>query len=52
MESNEVIIQTIDLKKVYGEGDAEVDALKGINITIRQANLSPSWVPAVPAKVH
>jgi putative ABC transport system ATP-binding protein len=32
---NEILIETIDLKKIYGEGDAEVTALKGINIQIR-----------------
>ncbi len=30
----ETIIQTIGLKKVYGEGDAEVIALHGVDITI------------------
>ncbi len=30
----EVIIETIDLRKVYGEGDGQVTALDGINIKI------------------
>lgn len=32
---NETIIETIDLKKVYGTGDAEVFAVNGISIKIR-----------------
>ncbi len=40
METNnspqkEMIIETIDLKKVYGSGDAEVKAVNGISIQIR-----------------
>ena len=31
----EFLIETVDLTKIYGEGDAEVIALKGINIKIR-----------------
>ena len=34
MMDREVIIETIDLKKVYGEGDGQVTALDGINIKI------------------
>src|SRR5512140_129539 len=30
----QAIIETIDLKKVYGEGDAEVTAVNGISIQI------------------
>ena len=35
IEEKETIIQTIGLKKVYGEGDAEVIALRGIDLTIK-----------------
>jgi putative ABC transport system ATP-binding protein len=34
MMDREVIIETVDLKKVYGEGDGQVTALDGINIKI------------------
>ena len=34
MMDREVIIETIELKKVYGEGDGQVTALDGINIKI------------------
>jgi len=34
MESRPAIIQVVDLKKVYGSGEAEVTALNGINLTI------------------
>jgi len=34
MMDREVIIETIDMKKVYGEGDGQVMALDGINIKI------------------
>jgi putative ABC transport system ATP-binding protein len=50
METNEVIIQTIDLKKVYGEGDAEVVALHDINITIQQGEFVAIMGPSGSGK--
>ncbi len=50
MQTNEVIIQTIDLKKVYGEGDAEVIALHGINITIHQGEFVAIMGPSGSGK--
>ena len=34
--NNGVIIETVDLMKVYGEGDAEVRALDGVSIQIKE----------------
>ncbi|RPI98036.1 MAG: ABC transporter ATP-binding protein [Chloroflexi bacterium] len=34
MESKQAIIETIDLRKIYGEGEAEVVAVNGISIRI------------------
>jgi putative ABC transport system ATP-binding protein len=31
--SNQVAAQAIDLRKVYGQGDASVEALRGISVT-------------------
>ncbi len=50
METNEIIIQTIDLKKVYGEGDAEVIALHGIDITIHQGEFVAIMGPSGSGK--
>jgi putative ABC transport system ATP-binding protein len=37
------------ITKVYGSGDAEVRALRGIDMEIQAASSSPSWGPAARA---
>ncbi len=46
----ELLIETIDLMKVYGEGDAEVVALKGINIQIRNGEFVAIMGPSGSGK--
>ncbi len=50
METNETIIQTINLKKIYGEGDAEVVALSDINITIHEGEFVAIMGPSGSGK--
>ena len=37
------------LTKIYHVGDVDVHALRGVDLSVRRANLSPSSVPADPA---
>lgn len=46
------IIKVEDLCKTYDSGVVQVNALKHINITIEQANSSPSWAILVQANPH
>ncbi len=46
----EVIIETVDLKKVYGEGDAEVTAVNGISIRIRSGEFVAIMGPSGSGK--
>ena len=46
----EVIIETIDLKKVYGEGDAEVTAVNGISIQIQSGEFVAIMGPSGSGK--
>ncbi len=46
----ETIIQTIGLKKVYGEGDAEVIALHGVDITIHSGEFVAIMGPSGSGK--
>jgi putative ABC transport system ATP-binding protein len=48
--SSELLIETMDLKKVYGEGDAEVAALKGINIQIHSGEFVAIMGPSGSGK--
>jgi putative ABC transport system ATP-binding protein len=46
----EMIIETIDLKKVYGEGDAEVAAVNGISIQIKSGEFVAIMGPSGSGK--
>lgn len=42
------ILETRNLRKIYGSGDTEVRALDGVNLSVDSANLSPLWAPPAP----
>jgi putative ABC transport system ATP-binding protein len=50
MGSSETIIQTINLQKIYGEGDAQVVALNGIDITIHEGEFVAIMGPSGSGK--
>ena len=50
MMEKEVIIETIDLKKMYGEGDAEVAAVNGISIQIQSGEFVAIMGPSGSGK--
>ncbi|HEX9018176.1 MAG TPA: ABC transporter ATP-binding protein [Anaerolineaceae bacterium] len=46
----ELIIETVDLKKIYGEGDAEVTAVNGISIQIQEGEFVAIMGPSGSGK--
>jgi len=50
MESRPALIQVVDLKKVYGSGDAQVIALNGINLTITEGEFVAIMGPSGSGK--
>ena len=44
------ILETKDLRKIYGSGENEVHALDGVSISVDEANLS--LLSALPAAVN
>ncbi|WP_054520292.1 ABC transporter ATP-binding protein [Thermanaerothrix daxensis] len=50
MENEPIIIRTENLKKVYGSGEAQVIALAGINLTIRQGEFVAIMGPSGSGK--
>jgi putative ABC transport system ATP-binding protein len=48
--NKEIIIETIDLKKVYGTGDAEVTAVNGISIQIKSGEFVAIMGPSGSGK--
>ena len=50
MKQPSVIIETIDLKKIYGEGDNQVAALDGIDIRITEGEFIAIMGPSGSGK--
>lgn len=42
------ILQTVDLKKHYRQGDNVTKALDGVSLAIEEENLLLSWEPPAP----
>ncbi|HTO22707.1 MAG TPA: ABC transporter ATP-binding protein, partial [Spirochaetia bacterium] len=50
MTSGESLIEVRGLTKVYGEGESRVEALRGVNLTVRQAEFLAIMGPSGSGK--